>query len=111
MNNERIKKLERVSRELITSFIFEELDDTELTFGIITVTWVKISSDLSYLDIFVSSLLNWEILPKTLAKHNREIQWRFNRALKIRKLPKIRFRYDDSGAVWQNVCDTINKVI
>jgi hypothetical protein len=32
MNQERIKKLERVSRELVTQFIFEELDDAELTF-------------------------------------------------------------------------------
>ncbi len=111
MNQERISKLERVSRELITTFIFEELEDSEQTFWIITVTWVKISSDLSYLDIFVSSLRNWEILAKTLAKHNYEIQWRFNRALSIRKLPKIRYRYDDSWAVWQEICEAINKII
>ncbi|MFK7779706.1 MAG: 30S ribosome-binding factor RbfA [Candidatus Gracilibacteria bacterium] len=110
MNQERIKKLERVSRELVTQFIFEELDDAELTFGIITVTGVKISSDLSYLDIFVSSLLNGEILTKTLAKHNREIQRGLNKALSIRKLPRIRFRYDDSGAVGQDICETINKI-
>lgn len=111
MNQERIKKLERVSRELITRFIFEELEDAELTFWIITITWVKISSDLSYLDIFVSSILNWNILPKTLAKHNREIQWKFNKALNIRKLPKIRFRYDNSGAIWQEICNTINEIM
>lgn len=111
MNQERIKKLERVSRELVTRFIFEELEDAELTFWIITVTWVKISSDLSYLDIFVSSILNWNILPKTLAKHNREIQGRFNKALSIRKLPRIRFRYDDSWAIWQEICDTINEIM
>jgi len=32
MNNEKIKKLERISRELVTSFIFEELEDSEKTF-------------------------------------------------------------------------------
>ena len=111
MNQERIKKLERVARELISNFIFEELEDSELTFWIITVTWVKISSDISYIDIFVSSLLNWEILTKTLAKHNREIQWRFNKALSIRKLPKIRFRYDDAWATWQEVCNVINEIM
>lgn len=111
MNQERIKKLERVSRELVTNYIFEELEDSELTFWIITITWVKISSDISYLDIFVSSLNNWEILTKTLAKHNYNIQWRFNKALNIRKLPKIRFRYDNSWAIWEEVCKVINKVI
>ena len=110
MNQERIKKLESVSRELVSHYILEELDDSELNFWLITVTWVKISSDLSYLDIFVSSLLNWETLPKTLAKHNREIQWRFNRALNIRKLPKIRFRYDDRWAIWQEVCEVIKSI-
>jgi ribosome-binding factor A len=55
-------------------------------------------------------LLNWETLPKTLAKHNREIQWRFNRALNIRKLPKIRFRYDNKWAIWQEVCDVIKSI-
>jgi len=110
MNQERIKKLESVSRELVSHYILEELDDSELNFWIITVTWVKISPDLSYLDIFVSSLLNWENLPKTLAKHNREIQWRFNRALNIRKLPKIRFRYDDKWAIWQEVCEVIKSI-
>ena len=110
MNQERIKKLESISRELVSHYILEELDDSELNFWIITVTWVKISSDLSYLDIYVSSLLNWETLAKTLAKHNREIQWRFNRALNIRKLPKIRFRYDNKWAIWQEVCDVIKSI-
>lgn len=110
MNQERIKKLERISIELITNFIFEELDDSELTFWIITVTSVKISTDLSYLDIYVSSLLNWDILTKTLAKHNREIQSKFNKALNIRKLPKIRFRYDDTWAIWEEVCKVINEI-
>jgi hypothetical protein len=32
MNQERIKKLERVSRELVSNFIFEELEDSEKTF-------------------------------------------------------------------------------
>jgi hypothetical protein len=32
MNKDRIKKLERVSRELITNYIFEELEDSERTF-------------------------------------------------------------------------------
>ncbi|MCD5385153.1 30S ribosome-binding factor RbfA [Candidatus Gracilibacteria bacterium] len=110
MNQERIRKLESVSRELVSHYILEELDDSELTFGIITVTGVKISSDLSYLDIFVSSLHNGEILPKTLAKHNKEIQGRFNRALNIRKLPKIRFRYDNKGAIGQEVCELIKSI-
>ena len=109
MNEQRIKKLERVSRELVSSFIFEELEDAEKTFWIITITWVKISSDLSYLDIFVSSLLNSDILPKTLAKHNYEIQKRLIKSIDIRKLPKIRFRYDHKWAIGQEVWELIKE--
>lgn len=108
MNIERLKKLERLSKELVSNFIFEELEDSEQTFWIVTVTWVKISSDLSYIDIYVSSFLNSELLTKTLAKHNYEIQKRLNKKIEIRKLPKIRFRYDDSWKIWQDICYKIN---
>ncbi|MDR1987689.1 MAG: ribosome-binding factor A [Candidatus Peribacteria bacterium] len=60
-----------------------------------TVTDVIISSDLSYLDVWVSALKNEDILAKTLAKHNNEIQAKYNRIIKIKKLPKIRYRYDN----------------
>jgi hypothetical protein len=32
MNQERIKKLESISRELVSHYILEELDDSELNF-------------------------------------------------------------------------------
>lgn len=110
MNKDRIKKLESVSREIISNLIFECLEDYEKEFGIITITEVVISSDLSYLDVWVSSLKNCEILAKTLAKHNNEIQSKYNRAINIRKLPRIRYRYDNKWAIWQQVCETIKNV-
>jgi len=109
MNEQRLKKLENIASRLVSKFIFEELEDTEAIFWIITITWVKISSDLSYLDIYVSSFKNTNILAKTLAKHNYHIQKKLNKEIEIRKLPKIRFRYDSSGEVWQEVCEAIKK--
>ncbi len=108
MDKQRIKKLERVAKELVTNFIFEEIEDSELVFWIITVTWVKVSSDLSYLDIFVSSFKNSDILAKTLAKHNKDIQSRLNKSLSLRKLPRIRFRYDDS---WEKSHEVYTKIM
>ena len=103
-----------MSKELVSNFIFEEIEDSELVFGIITITWVKISSDLSYLDIFVSSFKNSDILAKTLAKHNKNIQSRLNKTLDIRKLPRIRFRYDDSGEtshkIYNKIMDTTKNI-
>ena len=111
MNIERIKKLEKVSKKLIWNYIFEQMWDSEYDFWVITVTYVKISSDLSYLDIFVSCLLKSELLTKKLAKNNRIIQSKLNKVLNIRKLPKIRFRYDNSGAIWQNICNVISNIV
>lgn len=108
MNNERMKKLESVTYELVTNFIFQEMAEESLEFGLITVTWIKISSDLSYLDIYVSALKNEEKLTKTLAAHATEIQRQFNKSLSLRKFPRIRFRYDDTWAVWEQVSRMIN---
>ncbi|MDR2640405.1 MAG: ribosome-binding factor A [Candidatus Peribacteria bacterium] len=60
-----------------------------------TITNVVISSDLSYLDVWVSALKNEDTLAKTLAKHNNEIQSKYNKIIKIKKLPRIRYRYDN----------------
>lgn len=110
MNKDRIKKLESMSREIISTLIFEELEDIENDFWIITITEIVISPDLSYLDVWVSSLKNQDILAKTLAKHNNEIQWKYNRAISIRKLPKIRYRYDNKWEIGQKITQKINEV-
>ncbi len=116
MNKDRIKKLESVAQKLLSEIIFEEIEDVESIFWIITITWVKISSDLSYLDVFVSSFMQKEILPKTLAKHGYDIQKRFNLKMDLVKIPKIRFRYDASwesyvsmDALFREIKEEINK--
>jgi ribosome-binding factor A len=47
----------------------------------------------------VSAFKNQNILAKTLAKYNNDIQAKYNKAMKIRKLPRIRYRYDDKGEI------------
>lgn len=111
MKEDKLKKLESISKKFISNFIFEEVKEIESDFGIITVTWVKISSDLSYLDVFVSSLKNWSVLPKALAYHWYDLQRKLNKYLDIRKLPKIRFRYNDEWEFSQNVTIKINEAL
>ncbi len=110
MNNERLKRLESVARELVTNYIFQEMGEEALEFGLITITGIKISSDLSYLDVYVSAFKNQDILTKTLAKHAHDVQRKFNKAVAVRKLPKIRFRYDESGAIGEEITNTINSL-
>lgn len=110
MNEQRRKKLESVAKQLVSNYIFNFLEDSEKEFGIITITGVHISNDLSYLDIYVSCFKNQESLPKTLAQHNHEIQHAFNKSVPLRKYPKIRFRYDQKGQIGQDICNTINSL-
>lgn len=99
MKQDRLNKFQSVALKLLSEIIFEEIEDCEKNFWIITITKIKISSDLSYLDVYISSFKQKEILPHTLAKHGFDIQKKFNKKIWLMKLPKIRFRYDDS---WEN---------
>lgn len=111
MNQDKLKKLESISKRFISNFILEEVREVESDFWIITVTWVKISSDLSYLDVYVSSFKNALILPKTLAHYDYDMQRWLNKHLDIRKLPKIRFRYNDEWEFSQKVTMKLNEII
>lgn len=110
MNKERLKKLEITSHKILSDIIFEETSDLEIDFWIITITDIVISPDLSYLDVWVSSFKNEDILAKTLAKKNYIIQGKYNRSINIRKLPKIRYRYDKKWKIGQEICETINQI-
>jgi ribosome-binding factor A len=102
MQQERVKKIEWVVSELVSRFIFEEIEGLDEEFWVITIITVKLASDLSYLDIFVSCFKNEELLPKALAKHAYTIQKKLNAHLPLRKTPRIRFRYDWGWAIaWE----------
>ncbi len=34
---------------------------------------------------------------------------KINSEISLRKIPKIRFRYDESWKIWESVCETIKK--
>lgn len=110
MNQSKIKKLEWISQEIISQAIMQEIDEIQQDFGLINITWVKISSDLSYIDVYISSFKNEEILAKTIAKHNQNIQTKYHKSLAIRKIPKIRYRYDKKWQIGQEVCNILNSI-
>ena len=110
MNKERLKKLESVALGLVSEFLLEEIREIEEDFGLINIGWVKVSSDLSYLDIHVSSFKKSEILTKTLAKYAPEMNRKLHKKLNLRKMPKIRFKYDESWEISQDIIKTINNL-
>ncbi len=111
MKKERLEKLEALALQLLPEIIFDEIDKEELQdFWLLTITKVKISTDLSYLDIFVSSIKNIDLLPKFLASHNGKIQRRFNKSLDLRKFPRIRYRIDKSWENSSKILEELKKV-
>lgn len=110
MNLDKKKKLETTSRKLISNFVIERIEDNDRIFWLINVNWVEISSDLSYLDVFVSSFENTELLTKTLAKYARNMESIILKNLEMRKVPRIRFRYDEKWEIGQKVIAEINKL-
>ncbi len=110
MKQERVKKAESISKKLISEYLIQELQELSHDFGIITVLSVKISQDLSYLDIYVSSLKNSETLTKTLAENAHHIQHMLGKKIDFIKVPKVRFRYDNSGKSSFNIYRTIQNL-
>lgn len=110
MNEERRKKLEWAVQNIIAPIVFEEAWEVGETHGVITITKVKISSDLSYLDVFVSCFVEPETLAHDIAKFWNAIQRRLNKSLDIYKLPRVRFRYDESWEVWMWVEQLIRSI-
>lgn len=96
MKLDRRKKIESTAQKYISEFIIEDQKELFEGYGIITVTWVKLASELSYIDIYVSSLKNSENLCSELAKSANDIHRLLAKHIDFLKVPKVRFRYDGS---------------
>ena len=110
MKKDRLHKLETSSQKVISEYFTKYLKEVEIDFWLINITKVEITNDLSYLDIYVSSFKNSELLCKTLANYAQDIVKAINKKIIFRKIPKIRFRYDKSWKIWQDVIKTINSL-
>ncbi len=110
MNTDKRKKLEQIMRVIVSRFITEELPDNENIFGLINISAIILSPDGSYLDIHVSCFNNPETLTKVLARYAYIIQKHIWKEVWMRVNPRVRFRYDESWELWQNITKEINKL-
>ena len=110
MKQERRKKAEAISKKLISEYFVGEVPELSELYWIVTVTWVEISSDLSYADVYVSALTNSETLPKSLAESAHKIHRLLAKNIDFVKVPKIRFRYDNSGEMLWDISRVITNL-
>ena len=117
-------KLERLGNafvEEISKIINREIDDDNLKF--ISITYCKITSDLSYAKVYFSTLNKDKIefknvhfkydkdeVLKALNRHNKFIRGRLSNCVDIRKMPELIFVYDESIDYGKKIEDIIERI-
>jgi ribosome-binding factor A len=93
----RLKRVEQNIKEQISNLIVRgEVKDPRVS-GIISVTEVKVSKDIAYADVFVSSIQSEKKIQKIVDGLNNAagfIQRKLGNALRMRATPKLRFKPD-----------------
>ena len=107
----KLERLQNAFVEEISKIIREDIKDKRISF--ITITYCKISSDLSYAKVYFTCLNDneREEIIKVLNKASGFIERRLCEIVDIRKMPEITFVYDDSieyGNKIENIIEKIN---
>ncbi len=99
MNDLRMKRVESLIREQVSFLIMNrELKDPRIN-TLLSITTVKVASDLSFAKLYVSGLEGEARLNKSVNALNHAagfIQHRIARHLKMRLTPRLRFFPDSS---------------
>lgn len=107
---------DRVGEEIkrvVADLIQNEIEDPRLP-DFTTVTAVEVTRDLSYATIFVSALGDGEQIKATLnvmESAKKFIRYRIGQEIRLRNVPEIRFKYDNSIAEGNRMSKIIDEVI
>ncbi len=118
--NQRLQRLaDQIQRELAV-LIRDEINDPRLT-GMVTISTVKVSSDLGYADVYVTILEPTlddnmekschETSLKILNKASGFLRTELSHTLKTRTTPRLRFHYDEITAHGNYMMDLINQAV
>jgi len=105
----KIDRLNNMFVQEISKIIHEEIKDKEI--GFVTVTDARITNDLSFAKIYITSLdNNREKTLNTLNKASGFIRTTLCDRVKIRKMPEIHFVYDESIEYGKKIDDIIERI-
>jgi len=108
MTPDKTKKFENVARKVLSNALIEDIELDNTSYGLINISNVVVTSDRSYLDIYVSCFKNSENLTKYMAEFAPILQRTLGKQIQTYKIPKVRFKYDESGELSQDLHNTIN---
>lgn len=99
----KIERLNNTFLEQISGILRTEIKDERIQF--VTVTAVKITSDLSFAKVYVTVLNDEERenIIKLLNKASNFIERELSKRIEIRKMPDITFVYDSSIEYANNI--------
>ncbi|HHU52720.1 MAG TPA: 30S ribosome-binding factor RbfA [Clostridiaceae bacterium] len=100
-------------KKVVADLIQNEIEDPRLP-DLTTVTAVEVTRDLSYATIYVSALGNGDQIETTLSvmeSAKKFIRYRIGQEIRLRNVPEIRFKYDNSIAEGNRISRIIDEVI
>lgn len=108
----KLDRLGHIFTEAISKVISEEVKDDDIKF--VTITFVEITSDLSFAKVYFTNLIDAdrEKVTKALNRASSFIRGKLFDEVEIRKMPELVFVYDESieyGNKIEKIIDEINK--
>jgi ribosome-binding factor A len=110
----RTERLNKTIKQEISWLLEREVNDPRLS-TLISVTRVSVSPDLTYAKVFVSILGNEESKAEMLAGFNAAsgfLRRELSSRLRLRHIPQLSFRYDDSierGATLLGIIEQVSE--
>ncbi len=106
----RTDRLGELLREEIADLIVSGSVKT-LNLGFVTITRVRVSADLSYADVYFSVLDgSWDSTKKQLEENRGALQVAIGKDLRLKKMPKLRFKEDRSLEHVQRIENLLERI-
>ncbi|MCK4244764.1 MAG: 30S ribosome-binding factor RbfA [Candidatus Omnitrophica bacterium] len=110
MAYQRAERVGRLIQQNLSKIIQSKLEDPRI--GLVTITRVKVSKDLSYATIFITAE-NDRVSKKSLKillSARRFIRKRLAEVLRLRKIPEISFKLDERIEELQRINELFEKI-
>ncbi len=107
----RQERLEKIIEREIGTFLLQEAKDERLKF--ITITKVRLTNDFSIATVYYTVYGN-EIQKASTSENledaKRLIRGHLGRVLEIRKIPELKFKYDESMEYGEKIEKILNEI-
>jgi len=107
--NIKTERLNNLFVEEISKILHNEIKDKDISF--VTVTGAKVTTDLSFLKVYVTSLDDdRDKVLKALNKASGFIRSKLCESIQLRKMPEVHFVYDTSIEYGKKIEEIIEKI-